>query len=156
MDEESKNMEDRLKSEDWYVLNDFVGTKQERDFINFFERYINELEEKYDEVYLIRNEEKYKIYELDEGKGRGFQPDFILYLKEKEGRGYKQVLIEPKGEHLLDKDAWKNDFLGKITERYDNRKLNDGLNKYSLIGLPLYNSNNDREFRKIFMKKILS
>ena len=49
--------------------------------IGFIEETFEKLENKYEEIYLLRNEEIYKIYDFD--KGRGFEPDFILFLKRK-------------------------------------------------------------------------
>ena len=67
---------------------------QERELIKVIENTIGNLTNKYEEVYLLRNEEVYKIYDFD--KGRGFQPDFIMFLKEKGKDRYYQMFIEPK------------------------------------------------------------
>ena len=143
-----------LVKEDWYVLDNFFGTDQEEELIQDIRNTIKNLEEKYEEVFILRNEEIYKIYDFD--KGRGFQPDFILLLKDKmeDGKFY-QIFIEPKGEHLLKEDEWKEEFLLEISERYSSGEILSFENdKYSLMGLPLYNKNDnhkfDGEYRKIW------
>ncbi|MGL5152657.1 MAG: DEAD/DEAH box helicase family protein [Clostridium sp.] len=148
------NME--LINKPWYVLNSFVGTSEEISFINFLKNNLFSLEKKYEEVYLLRNEEVYKIYDFD--TGRGFQPDFLLFLKGKNNKNYYQIFIEPKGEHLLEKDEWKNKFLKEITERYKNCNLFESYKLeseeiiYTIIGLPLYNKNKSKEFEDEFIK----
>ena len=68
---------------------------------------------------------------------------------------YYQIFIEPKGDNLLDADKWKNDFLKEITERYsDNKILKIESKNYSLIGLPLFNKNDDNEFTEAYDKLI--
>ena len=78
-DEDSQRLEDELKYENWYVVDQFYGTGEEKGLIEFIKDTIGNLQVKYKEVYLLRNEEQYKIYDFNTGKG--FQPDFILFLK---------------------------------------------------------------------------
>src|SRR3989338_246019 len=147
-DEESLRIEDELKYQDWYVLDQFYGTSEEKGLIEFIQETIVNLKEKYKEVYLLRNEEQYKIHDFN--TGQGFQPDFIMFLKDK-SKLYYQIFIEPKGDNLLDADKWKNDFLKEITERYsDNKILKIESKNYSLIGLPLFNKNDDNEFTEAY------
>jgi type III restriction enzyme len=150
--EESQIKEEILKEKDWYVLDSFHGTDQELALIDFIINTIGNLKEKYQEVYLLRNEEMYKIYDFE--KGRGFQPDFIMFLKDKEKENLNyQIFIEPKGEFLLEKDDWKNKFLKEITHRYSVKDILKFENeKYNLIGLPLFNENNNMEFEKEYNK----
>lgn len=151
-DEESKRIEDELKYQDWYVLDQFYGTSEEKGLIEFIQETIVNLQGKYKEVYLLRNEEQYKIYDFT--TGQGFQPDFILFLKDK-SKLYYQIFIEPKGDNLLDADKWKNDFLKEITEKYsDNKILKIEGKDYSLIGLPLFNKKDTKEFTEAYDKLI--
>jgi len=149
-DDESQRLEDELKYEDWYVVDQFYGTSEEKGLIEFIKNTIINLQDKYKEVYLLRNEEQYKIHDFE--TGRGFQPDFILFLKDTNKLQY-QVFIEPKGDNLLEMDRWKNDFLKNITKEYsgDNILKIKGDN-YNLIGLPLFNKNNNEEFSKEYDK----
>lgn len=151
-DDDSQRLEEELKYEDWYVLDQFYGTSEEKGLIEFIKETIINLKNKYKEVYLLRNEEQYKIFDFK--TGAGFQPDFILFLKDKTNL-YYQVFVEPKGDNLLEKDGWKNIFLKEITEKYSNKKVLkiEGKN-YNLIGLPLFNQKNKREFEEEYNKFI--
>ncbi|MHA1541192.1 MAG: DEAD/DEAH box helicase family protein, partial [Alphaproteobacteria bacterium] len=117
------------------------------------------LKEKYEKVYLLRNEEVYKIYNFE--NGAGFQPDFLLFLKSKNDTLHYQVFIEPKGYKLSQaKDEQrKQDFLKEITEKYGDNKILEAENKkYKLIGLPFYNKAEKeltKKFDKSFDKYIL-
>ena len=63
------------------------------------DREMDTLREKYDEIYLLRNERHFKIYNFDDGQA--FQPDFVLFLREQDGNMLTyQMFIEPKGKHL--------------------------------------------------------
>ena len=144
--EDNKNLEKELVAKSWYVLDSFSGTSEERSLINFLKDTMGNLEDKYEQVFLLRNEEVYTIYDFD--KGRGFQPDFLLFLKQKKKNLYYLVFIEPKGDQFKDnagsfeasKEGWKQKFLDDISEKYGNKKvLNIESNEYKLIGLPLYN-----------------
>lgn len=144
VDDESRRIEERLKYEDWYVLDSFYGTGEEKALMTFIEATLGNLQKKYSEVYLLRNEEQYKIYDFQ--KGRGFQPDFILFLK-KTTKLYYQVFIEPKGNNLLETDKWKNDFLKEIAVKYGEKNIIKAENRdYALIGLPFFNEENNEEF----------
>lgn len=138
-----------LYSIDWYVYDDNYGTTEEKAFVKYFAGIILKLKEKYDNVYIVRNERvaDFAIYEFDTGER--FEPDFLLFLQKKNQDGYtqEQIYIEPKGSHLLEKDKWKEEFLLRIenegipTETY----VDD--NDYRIIGLPFFNGDERmREF----------
>ncbi|HBO33719.1 MAG TPA: hypothetical protein DD636_03110 [Anaerolineaceae bacterium] len=60
---------------------------------------IDHLKERYAEIYLLRNEGHFAIYDF--AQGRPFQPDFVLFLQEKSGELITyQLFIEPKGKFL--------------------------------------------------------
>ena len=158
IDELNENTE-FAEQNDWYVLNNFVGTDQERYLVEFIKDSMSQLEQQYKEIYLLRNEEIYGIYDFD--KGRTFMPDFLLFLKTKDKKSvgvantelYYQVFIEPKGGQLLSLDAWKNDFLNKIQKDYGPENIIQAENpNYRLIGLPLFNQQLSAEFRDKFSK----
>ena len=142
-DTDSQQIEDELKYEDWYALDQFYGTSEEKSLIGFMKDTIGNLQKKYKEVYLLRNEEHYKIFDFK--TGQGFQPDFLLFLGNSK-KQYYQVFIEPKGDNLLEKDKWKDDFLKAITEKYPKGVLKAESKEYVLIGLPLYNEKLKQEF----------
>ncbi|MFH1191594.1 MAG: DEAD/DEAH box helicase family protein [Candidatus Omnitrophota bacterium] len=159
----SKSYENEVLKNKWYVLDGFVGTSEEIGLLEFLKDRIGNLEEKYNEVYLLRNEEIYKIYDFEQG--RGFEPDFLLFLKGKKGNLYYQIFIEPKGGQFADKkngfkeskEGWKEEFLQQITDKYSNGNLLKAENKdYKLIGLPLFNKEKEQVFEEIFTKQLLS
>lgn len=159
-DPESEQIADELETDDWYVLDNFYGTSEEKELINFIRDTIGNLENKYEEVYLLRNEEVYKIYDFDEG--RGFQPDFILFLKGEESLHY-QIFIEPKGNEFIGgdgtfktgKEGWKEKFLEQITNKYGLKNILKEENKrFALLGLPFYNTENNSIFVEEFDKLI--
>jgi len=156
-------LNDSISTEnDWYILDGFAGTSEEKGLVDFIEDQIQDLKSKYAEVFLLRNEEVYKIYDFD--KGIGFQPDYILFLKDKSDKNlYYQVFIEPKGTQFLGfdntfktgHDGWKETFFEKITEKFGKENiLKAENNKYYLIGLPFYSSGNNTNFETEYSKLI--
>lgn len=163
---ESERLSADLKGEGWYVLEPFYGTSEEIELVEFIKNSIGNLEEAYRDIYLLRNEEVYKIYDFE--KGRGFQPDFILFLKTKEKKNvnggfktelYYQIFIEPKGNEFIDengtfekgKEGWKEDFLNDISARYGLENIITAENPhYRLIGLPFFNKDHNSEFEDQF------
>lgn len=134
-----------LKARDWYVYEDNYGTSEEKYLVKTIDSYITKLQKNYEDVYLIRNEKIYKIYTFDDG--RAFEPDYLLYMKKKDGQEsiQYQVFIEPKGGHLLENDKWKNDFLAELENKSTLKTL--FTNKYyKIIGLPFYNEKEKTKF----------
>jgi len=163
IDQRSKNLENELLQHSWYVLDGFNGTSEERELLEFMKKKIGNLEEKYSEIYLLRNEEVYKIYDFEQG--RGFEPDFLLFLKGDKNNLYYQIFIEPKGEQFADKEGkfkdgkegWKEEFLQHITDKYGNGGLLKVENKdYRLIGLPLFNKKGEHIFEEVFSEQLLN
>ena len=100
-----------LTKEDWFAFDDNYGTTEEKAFVAYFKTYVKQLKEKYDKVYLVRNERQLHIYSFEGGER--FEPDYVLFLHRPKVDGYEQlqVFIEPKGTHLLETDKRKEDFL---------------------------------------------
>ena len=137
-----------LALEDWYAYEDHFGTTEEKAFLRRFRDYVEELRQRYDTVYLLRNERQMAFYSYREG-GR-FEPDFVLILqRQTEGRREQiQVLFEPKGDQLLEEDAWKEDFLLEIGTDTVRQVLEDGT-VLRVVGIPFYNrKKRGLEFRK--------
>ena len=152
-DAESYNLEKELVQKDWYVLDAFYGTSEEKSLISFLKDKMDNFKDQYEEVYLLRNEEVYKIYNFE--NGTGFMPDFLLFLKTKDENLYYQVFIEPKGGHLLEKDKWKGDFLNEISEKYNTQTILKEENKnYRLVGLPLYNKASENVFKQSVIERL--
>lgn len=141
-----------MRSHDWFVYDKAIVNGLESSFIDFISNYVGRLKRKYDEVYLIRNERKVKIVEID--GIRGFMPDFLLYLQD-ENCTY-QVFLEPKGDHLRHKDKWKEDFLTSLLTRNDVEVLSEN-EDVRLIGLKFYSetSNIKESFRNDFIEKLI-
>jgi type III restriction enzyme len=134
----------------WYILNKRYINSEEQECLNDIqENLINKIKDK-TEIYLLRNEEVYKIFNFKDGQG--FQPDFMIFIKGKDSC-YYQILVESKGGQFKDanssfdnsKEGWKQDCLLEL------EKLNNGEgfsfeNKYyKLIGLPFYNKDSKKD-----------
>ena len=156
------DMQNIADDNQWYIFDGFVGTSEEKELVEFIKNSIGNLAEKYNQFYLLRNEEIYKIYDFK--KGRGFQPDFLLFLEGKDNFYYK-IFIEPKGDWAKDKndgfddgkEAWKEEFLLEISNKYGNKNFLEAKNeKYRLIGLPFYNEKKPSNFEEEFFDKIIN
>ncbi|MDP1728729.1 MAG: DEAD/DEAH box helicase family protein [archaeon] len=144
---EAKNPELRLDLEDkdWYIYDENYGTSEEKYLIHFIKAKLKELDENYTDIYLIRNEKLFSIYRFKDGKP--IEPDFVLFLKEKESKHHMcyQIFIESKGDHLLDGDNWKQEYLLEIKDKYQIEILAEN-EKYRILGLPFYNENTKNVF----------
>jgi type III restriction enzyme len=140
-----------LTKEDWYVYDKNYGTTEEKSLVKYIQGYIPDLQKHYKEIYLLRNQKLFEIYDFDEG--RRFEPDFVLFLTEKKtGKQlHYQLFIEPKGDVYIANDQWKEDFLIQIQEK---GKFNFNLPKcdFQVIGLPFYNIGNKGIFEKTFTR----
>ena len=92
------------------------------------------------------NERHFEIYSFDDGQA--FEPDFVLFLREKNGNMLTyQIFIEPKGKHLKEYDKWKADFLEQIKEKFSGKtlefKTQSRTQTYRLIGVPFYNNEDE-------------
>lgn len=152
----NENYQLSLFDMDWYVYNDNYGTSEEKLFIKYFNREIKpKLEEKGVKFFLIRNERipDLAIYSFSDGER--FEADFLLFVEKTklDNNVNFQLFIEPKGEHLLDKDAWKEKFLLQIDKnhRIENTILTSN-NDYMILGLPFYNE----KIRKLGFDKAIN
>ena len=136
------------KKAPWFVYNEAIVDKLERSLIELIQGYVEELQNKYKDVYLIRSDErntKLKLHEFagDVSHYAGFLPDFVLYLAN-ESYIY-QIYIEPKGAQLLEQDQWKEDLLTSISpESVDVIGEND---QVKLYGVKFYVSGDSRKVR---------
>lgn len=140
-----------LKDMDWYAFNDNYGTSEEKRFVKYIYQAYEALADKYTEVYLVRNEKHFKIYNFD--NGQAFEPDFVLFLIGNENPDvHYQIFIEPKGDHLIKNDEWKERFLLRLKEEHELDQLWKGKD-YIIWGMPFYNENNrNRKFEEEFNK----
>lgn len=142
--ERADGQEAFVANEPWYVYNANYGTSEEKKFVELFQRRFEGLKEKFTNIYLIRNEREIKIIDK---LGRAFEPDFVLFCKQKKGKELTyQVFIEPKGAHLIANDKWKEEFLKQIREEEKTIKIDT--DNYVITGVPFYNYANENEFKK--------
>lgn len=139
-----------LTNESWYVFNDNYGTSEEKLFIKHFKSSIEpKLKKKNLEYYVVRNERfpELAIYSFDDGER--FEPDFLIFARKKRSKGdlFYQGYVEPKGDHLLIEDAWKETFSLQIEEDFLTKKMFS--DEYRMIGFPFFNvANRIDEFDK--------
>lgn len=144
---EDPHFESFISMRDWYAFNALHGTSEEKAFVRMLDRQMKKLLEKYEAVYLMRNEGNFKIYNFTDGQA--FEPDFVLFLRRRNRKFLTyQVFIEPKGRHLKERDKWKEQFLKEIREQFAESVLilKPGT-KYRLIGAPFYNNEDENEFK---------
>ncbi|MDK2837868.1 MAG: DEAD/DEAH box helicase family protein [Bacteroidota bacterium] len=142
-DERAKGQEELVANEPWYVYNANYGTSEEKKFVELFSRRFEGLNQKFEDIYLIRNEREIKIFDK---LGRAFEPDFLLFCKQRDREQMTfQVFIEPKGNHLLGHDKWKEDFLKEI--RNEQKTIKIRTDTYVITAVPFYNYNNENEFK---------
>lgn len=126
-----------LSQRDWYVYNENYGTSEEKHLVKYIDKVYELLKSKYDQIYLVRNERFFKIYNFIDG--RPTEPDFVLFLANENQSLYYQIFIEPKGGHLLKQDEWKEKFLISLKEEHQLEQLWKG-RKYIVWGMPFFNS----------------
>ncbi|MBS1570984.1 MAG: DEAD/DEAH box helicase family protein [Bacteroidetes bacterium] len=131
-----------LSTEKWFAFNDNFGTIEEKAFVSLFSRRFESLNQKFEDIYLIRNEREIKIFDK---LGRAFEPDFLLFCKQRNEQQLTfQVFIEPKGSHLIGYDSWKNDFLKQI--QFEQKTIKIHTDNYLITAVPFYNYNSENEF----------
>ena len=149
-----------LKNENWYVFNDNYGTSEEKLFVKYFKSSIEpKLLKNNLEFYVVRNERipDLAIYSFEAGER--FEPDFLLFVRKKnlDGTLTYQSYVEPKGGHLLEEQAWKEEFLSEIESKHKTQGIFAG--DYKIIGFPFFNvENRMEEFEKVideWLNKIL-
>lgn len=133
-----------LDTTEWFAQNEIWGTAEEKALVVFIRDVMSELSARYNEVFLLRNEQHFPIFSFRTGDA--FYPDFVLFLgeSEKHGAHVYQLFIEPKGDQFLDsekgflnsQEGWKQEFLEEIAE---NQRIVFDSEKYRLVGLPFFN-----------------
>lgn len=142
-----------LSEEEWYAFNDNYGTSEEKAFVAYFKRHIDELKKEYDRVFLLRNERQIHLYSFEGGER--FEPDYVLLLQKDKENGFDQVqvFVEPKGTHLIEKDKWKEEFLLQIQRMSIPVKTYMDDNDYHIWGVHFYNRNlRNEEFQEDFQQ----
>jgi type III restriction enzyme len=138
-----------VSDKDWFAFNTVYSTSEEKAFVRMLDKQMEQLREKYDGIYLVRNEGHFAIYNFSDGQA--FQPDFVLFLREKSGTLLSyQMFIEPKGSYLKEHDRWKETFLKEIKEEFQEKVLKFESKSYRLIGVPFYNNEDENRFKASF------
>ena len=140
------NLKIDLTFEDWFAQTDNFGTSEEKALVAYFKDRINQLQEHYKKIFLVRNERQFGIYSFE--KGERFEPDYVLFLQKNNDTPFEQlqIFIEPKGTHLSDKDRWKENFLLQLKDNAVSTKKFVDDTKYSIWGFHFFN----RDDKKIF------
>jgi len=175
-DHDNPELQYDIQSANWYAYDENYGTSEEKRFVKYLASQIDDLKAKYEgaEIYLIRNELDYWLFSPQDG--RRFSPDYMLIVNDvANGEMYYQCLIEPKGGHLLEQDAWKEEALISLaddskvvfdTEDGDTRNYKEYLKEVSKhgykeiksLGLKFYNSDTrgQEDFALDFQDKLLT
>lgn len=133
---------------DWFGYEENYGTTEEKAFLVYFNRRVEELRATYDLVLVLRNEGQFSIYDFD--TGRPFQPDFLLILHRSKSEGFEQfqIFVEPKGGHLVEKDRWKEDLLRRLERDAEPVKKFADDNDYLVWGLPFYTQDPPQDLKR--------
>lgn len=111
-----------VSAKDWFAFNTIYGTGEEKAFVRMMDRQMQKLQAQYEQIYLLRNEGHFAIYNFADGQA--FQPDFVLFLRKKGGKLLMyQLFIEPKGRYLKEHDRWNEAFLKEITNEFGGKPL---------------------------------
>jgi type III restriction enzyme len=81
---------------------------------------------------------------------------FSSEKKHADGYEQEQIYIEPKGSHLLEKDAWKEAFLLRIEQEGIPCKKYADDNQYRVIGLPFFNTDYECDFSREFRRRLMN
>lgn len=138
----------------WYVYDKAILNQLEHRFVGLIGKFVDKLKLKYDDIYLIRNDEKTTRFKLTEFGGiRGFMPDFIMILTNVAKNSYYQVFLEPKGDDRLKEDAWKQRMLEKINDK-DRIVIIGEDENIRLVGVKFFADGRRQEFIEDFEEKI--
>lgn len=132
----------------WFAYDDNFGTAEEKHLIKYIESRMDDLHDKYEEIYLLRNQKDLKIFTFKDG--RATEPDFILFMRRKYSDGVYdniQIFIEPKGEHLRATDKWKEDF-EKDLHSEGFIQFHTANQDFEIWGMPFYTERYSSEFAK--------
>lgn len=175
-DHDNPELQYDIRSANWYAYDENYGTSEEKRFVKYVASQIDDLRAKYEraEIYLIRNELDFWLFSPQ--NGRRFSPDYMLIVNDvKTKEMYYQCLIEPKGGHLLEQDAWKEEALISLADdceivfddeagdthnykEYLEEVSKHGYKEIKSLGLKFYNSDSrgEEDFALDFQAKLLS
>ncbi|WP_371817543.1 DEAD/DEAH box helicase family protein [Virgibacillus sp. MSJ-26] len=155
MQNEPQDVQRYELKEDYFVYDSAIINNTEKQLIDRIAERVEELEEVYSDVYLIRMDEnmhresaknnKLKLHQFgtnhDEVNLAGFQPDFILYLQDTDY--FIQIFIEPKGRNI-EEEQWKEDLLMYINNHEAEIMFEDETDDVRIKGVKFYTMNDGR------------
>ena len=146
--DEDPETRDIIQKNSWFAFNSLYSTGEESAFVELMNRWIQEAENTYKDIYLLRNERHFAIYNFSDG--RAFEPDFVLFLRKQNGESLNyQLFIEPKGKQLIKYEQWKEDFLKEIRADRRSSILTED-RKYRIIGVScFYNERRQNAFEEV-------
>lgn len=135
-----------MKGKDWYAYDYAIVDQLEMDFIDRISAEIPNFQKKYDQIYLLRIDERntdFKLHDFGESVYRyeGYMPDFIMYLRNEDY--IYQIYMEPKGTAFVEKDRWKEELLGRIDP--NNIIILEDNNDIKLFGVKFYVEDNGKQ-----------
>lgn len=136
----------KMKGKDWYAYDYAIVDQLEMDFIDRISAEIPNFQKKYDQIYLLRIDERntdFKLHDFGESVYRyeGYMPDFIMYLRNEDY--IYQIYIEPKGTAFVEKDRWKEELLERIDP--NNIIILEDNNDIKLFGVKFYVEDNGKQ-----------
>lgn len=152
----SQNVERYIIENPAFVYDSAIINMTEKHLVDRILERVDEFYKQYKDVYLIRMDEnmhrqsskneELKLHQFEKQPEsvylEGFQPDFILYLKNTEF--FMQVFIEPKGNNLVEQDQWKEDLLLYIHNNQGELIFEDEVEGVKITGLKFYTINDSR------------
>jgi type III restriction enzyme len=69
-----------VSGKDWFAFATIYGANEEKAFVRMLDRQMQKLQSEYEQIYLLRNEGHFAIYNFADDQA--FQPDFVLFLQE--------------------------------------------------------------------------
>ena len=135
-----------MKGKDWYAYDYAIVDQLEMDFIDRLSAEIPSFKKKYDQIYLLRIDERntdFKLHDFGESVYRyeGYMPDFIMYLRNEDY--IYQIYMEPKGTAFVEKDRWKEELLERIDPK--NVILLEDNDDVKLFGVKFYVEDNGKQ-----------
>lgn len=135
-----------MKGKDWYAYDYAIVDQLEMDFIDRISAEIPNFQKKYDQIYLLRIDERntdFKLHDFGESVYRyeGYMPDFIMYLRNEDY--IYQIYMEPKGTAFVEKDRWKEELLERIDP--NNIIILEDNNDIKLFGVKFYVEDNGKQ-----------
>lgn len=179
-DDDNPRLQYDIRNAEWYAYDENYGTSEEKLMVKWLAGQMPTLHEHYPgcEIYLIRNELDYFIFSPKDG--RRFSPDYLLIINDvRRHEIYYQIIIEPKGGHIMAKDEWKQQVLldlNNLDQTTDTSSIcsagitvyepavknwldSNGYRIIKPIGLPFYNHDDDKQlttFTQSFRQNLLS